>query len=131
MVTLKGEIDDKHGIKIYILPNGKYVTNFVLNSNGKRCPVFFNEKLTLSCSATVEVTGAFPSVAKTKIHAKKAKPVSPQEQVIAEAMKKLKAEARAFSVKTKTTDLNDSYIEATEVWDCAQNIRYSIEKLKQ
>lgn len=129
MVTLKGKIDDKHGIKIYILPNGKYITNFVLNSDGKSCPVFFNEKLTLACSTTVEVKGDFPSLDKAKVYSEEEKQVSLREQVIAEAIRRINAENRAFSVKMETSELQAQYLEATEVLDCAQNILYSISKL--
>jgi len=78
----------------------------------------------LSCPATVEVKGDYP----TRVKAKElSESESLRERVIADTIKELKNKAHAPNAKNVETEIEDMYIVATEVMDYSQKVRYSIE----
>ena len=118
---MKGQIDPNYGIRI-INQKGAYITNFVLDTGEKKYPVFFDDKIKLSSLSTVEVKGDMPYSARTK-----AEEISPKEKVIAETLRRIKAEAPSFKGEAEQSQIEDSYIIASEVFDLAQNTRYYLE----
>ncbi len=125
MDTFKGKIDGKFGIKVTFLSNGEQMTSFLLNADEKKYVVFFKQRLPITCSAAVEVTGKLSSSSEAKGLVEE--PFTAFEQAISESMKNIMTQTQDIDFKQKTTrgaSPPAPYIVATEVLDCAQNIQY-------
>ena len=127
MKTLTGKIDSNFGIKIDVLPEG-YLTIFLLNVDGKKYPVFFDEKVIIDYDKTVVVTGELSSPTKAEVSPKVAKSVPLKERLIVETLRNIMAETRTAGFEEKKSMPEGPYMIATEILDSKRNILYSIKK---